>query len=77
MKPIEFVTRKSGVLTAERRTGDAGNVFVEMKLPVNPASIRITPETHEDVWKLVKTMLVRVSISCLNLAEPKSAWAWW
>jgi hypothetical protein len=38
------VTRKSGVLTAERRVdtvGDGvGNGFVEMKLPVNPATIQ-------------------------------------
>ena len=65
-QPIEFVTRKSGVLTAERRTADLGNVFVEMRLPVNPASIRITSETHADVWKLVKTILVRPFLNLPN-----------
>jgi hypothetical protein len=41
---VEFETRFSGVLTAERRS-DGGRQRVEMRLPVNPPTIQVNPPT--------------------------------
>ena len=57
---------KSGTLTAARRdvTSDygsdvvSGNRFVEMRLPLNPATIQITPDTHPAICSLVQAVLV-------------------
>ena len=60
------MTVKSGTLTAARRdvTSDSesdvvsGNRFVEMRLPLNPATIQITLETHPTICSLVEAVLV-------------------
>ena len=66
---LDFVTRQSGTLTAVRRdvastddnSAKEANRLVEMRLPLNPATIQIGPDSHADIWALVKTVLVNIS----------------
>ena len=60
------MTVKSGTLTASHRnaTSDSGcgNRFVEMRLPLNPATIKITEEGPPEICELVKVVLVSINL---------------